>query len=87
MTLKSEYKNIFKRSFKNIAELKHYDIEKEEELLSLIDQMADTLFECQYSDNKCSANKLYQNYLIKNDLEKEKNQALELKSRVVGIQF
>lgn len=85
MTLKSEYKNIFMRSFKNLAEFKKYDIEKEDELISLIDQMADTMFECQYTDNKCPASELYQNYLIKKDLQKERNKALELKARVVGI--
>jgi len=85
MALKSEYKNIFKRSFKNLAEIKQYNIEKEEELFSLIDQIADTIFESQYNDTKCPAKQLYQNYLIKRDLEKERNKALELKSRVVGI--
>ncbi len=85
MTLKTEYKNIFKRSFKNLAAYKQYDVEKDKELIKMIDQMADTLFECQYSEKKYPANEIYQNYLIKKDLQKERNKALELKSRVVGI--
>jgi mRNA-degrading endonuclease YafQ of YafQ-DinJ toxin-antitoxin module len=85
MALKSEYKSIFKRSFKNLAELKHYDVEKEDILLSLIDQMAETLFECQFDDRKCPGYKAYQDNQIKQALQEERNKALALKSRVVGI--
>lgn len=85
MALKSEYKSIFKRSFKNLAELKHYDVEQEDVLLSLIDQMAETLYECQYEKRNCSAYKAYQDYQIKKALQEERNKALALKSRVVGI--
>ncbi len=84
MVLKSEYKSIFKRSFKNIKELNNFEFEKEDELFSLIDQLAETLFECQYNDEECPAKRIYQNYQIKKDLEKERIKALGLKFRVVG---
>jgi len=85
MALKSEYKSIFKRSFENIAELKHYKVEEEEILLGLIDQMAETLFDCDYYTQNCPAYTTYQNHQIKKALQKERSQALELQARVVGI--
>ena len=85
MALKIEYKNIFRRSFKNLAELKQYEFESEEELFKMIDQIAETIFECQNNKNQCYVNKVYQNYLIKQDLANERNKALELKAKVVGI--
>ena len=85
MALKSEYKSIFKRSFKNLAELKQYDVEQDDVLLSLIDQMAETIYECQYDSRKSRAYKTYQDYQIKKALQEERNKALALKSRVVGI--
>ncbi len=85
MALKTEYKSIFRRSFKNLAELHKYEFEKEEEIFKMIDQIAETIFECQHYENKCPANKIYQDYLIKKDLIKERNKALELKAKVVGF--
>lgn len=84
MALKSEYKSIFRRTFENLTEIKQYQYEKEEELFNLIDQIAETLFECQEYDTKSPEFQIYQNYIIKNELKKEKEQSLGLMFRVVG---
>jgi len=84
MALKSEYKSELIRSFKNVKVLSNIDIENEERVIKIIDQLAETLFECQYDNRNCPGYKAYQNYRIKQELEKERNSALALMFKVIG---
>ncbi|MCG3259184.1 MAG: hypothetical protein H7644_05525 [Candidatus Heimdallarchaeota archaeon] len=84
MALKSDYKNELIRSFKNVKTLSNVDIDNEEEAIKLIDQLAEILFECQYDNQKCPGYEAYQNYKIRQELEKERFKALELQFMVTG---
>ena len=84
MALKSEYKSELIKSFKNVRVLSNIDIENEEKVIKIIDQLAETLFECQYNNSNCPGYEAYQKYKIKKQLEKERNAALELKFKVIG---
>ena len=84
MALKTEYKNELIRSFKNIKTIYNIDIENEENVFMLIDQLAETLFECQNNNERCSGYKTYQKYKLKQEIEKDRNDALALQFKVIG---
>lgn len=84
MALKSEYRNELIKSFKNVKVLSDINIENEDKVIKIIDQLAETLFECQYDNRNCPGYKAYQNYKIKQQIEKERNAALALKMKVIG---
>lgn len=84
MSLKSDYKNELIRSFKNVKTLSNVEIDDEEKVIKLIDQLAEILFECQYDNKNCPGYEAYQNYKIRQELEKERYKALELQYMVIG---
>ena len=84
MTLKNEYKRMFVQSFKNVKTITNVEFADEERIIKILDQLAETLFDCNFGENKCPGYKIYQNYRIKKELEKEKNNALALKFKVIG---
>lgn len=84
MALKSDYKNELIRSFKNVKTLSNVNIDDEEKVIKLIDQLAEILFECQYDNKNCPGYEAYQNYKIRQELEKERYKALELQYMVIG---
>ena len=73
---KNEYKNELIRSVKNLKEIYHYEFTDEDKLFTLLDQLAETLFECQYDNNKCPGSKILNNHNINESLRKEKDIAL-----------
>ena len=84
MTLKNEYKRMLVRSFKNVKTINNVEFAEEEQLFQLLDQLAETLFECNYGENDCPGYKIYQNHKIKEELKKERNQALTLQFMING---
>ena len=76
MASKNEYRNELIRSVKNLKEIYHYEFTDEEKLFTLLDQLAETMFECQYDRYKCPGYKIFQKHNIKKSLMKEKDKAL-----------
>ena len=76
MASKNEYRNELIKSVKNLKEIYHYEFTDEEKLFTLLDQLVETLFECQYDSYKCPGFKIFQNHNIKKSLRKEKDEAL-----------
>ncbi|MCG3215681.1 MAG: hypothetical protein KAS63_03125 [Candidatus Heimdallarchaeota archaeon] len=76
MVSKSEYKNELIKSVKTIKAMNNYEFVDEDNLFSLLDQLAEALFESQIDSSENPGQKIFRNHEIRNSLREEKDRAL-----------
>ena len=85
MINQTEKKEELIRMFNNLKEVKHYTFKEEDQILSLLDKVATSLFGNNYDYCSTSEYATYCNNIIKKDIKREKEKAQASKILVTGF--
>jgi hypothetical protein len=64
------------QSYKNLKNLKGFELVEEQDFLHILNQMSELVQECDYNNNKCKGQIKFKKYQLKKILREEREQAM-----------